>query len=115
MRVDTDRVALGEVAFEQPQRERVLDQPLERALERPRAVGGIPAGLRDGLLRRVGQLEREAALGEPLAQPRELQLDDVGELLARQRLELDDLVDPVQELRPEDARAAPRRSGCSRS
>ncbi len=54
------------------------------------------------LLRRVGQLEAEATLGEPLAQPAQLELDDVGELLLRERVELDDLVDPVQELRPEE-------------
>ena len=35
----------------------------------------------------------------------ELLLDDLGDLLARERVELDDLVDPVQELRPEEARA----------
>ena len=43
LRVDADRVALAEVAFEQPQRERVLEQPLDRALQRPRAVGRVPA------------------------------------------------------------------------
>ena len=115
LRVRADRVALGELALEQPQRERVLDQALDRALERPGAVGRIPARLGDQLLRRVGQLEREPALGEPRAQPRELELDDLAELLARQRLELDDLVDPVQELGPEELAQLPRPSGCSRS
>ena len=37
LRVDADRVALGEVALEQPQRRRVLDQALSRALQRARA------------------------------------------------------------------------------
>ena len=41
--VRADRVALGELALEQPQRERVLEQPLDRALQRPRAVGRVPA------------------------------------------------------------------------
>ena len=53
------------------------------------------------LLRSVGQLEGQAPLGEPRAQPRELELDDLADLLAGQRLELDDLVDPVEELGPE--------------
>ena len=110
-----DGVALLELALEEPQRERVLDQPLERPLERPRAVGRIPAGLGDQLLRLVGQAQADRALAEPRAQPGELELDDLAELLARERLELDDLVDPVQELGPEDARAAPRPSGRSRS
>ena len=71
LRVDEDRVAGDEVAFEQPQRERVLEQPLDRALQRTGAVGRIPARRRRSRpSRRVGELEREAALGEPLAQPR---------------------------------------------
>src|SRR6266566_10039866 len=81
VRVDADRVALTEVALEQPQRERVLDEPLDRPLQRPRAVRGIPARLRDELLRRVGQLDLQAPVGEPVAQPRELHLDDLAQLL----------------------------------
>src|SRR6266540_3777559 len=96
------RVALGELSLEQPQRERVLDHPLDRALERAGAVGRIPAGLGDVLLRLRRQLDLDPAIGEPLPQPGELQLDDLGQLLARERLELDDLVDPVQELGAED-------------
>src|SRR3712207_7685907 len=68
-------------------RSRVLDESLERALERPRAVLGIPPGLGDVLLCRVRQLERDPALREPLPQARELELDDVGDLLASQRSE----------------------------
>src|SRR5215208_1742757 len=101
-RVDPDRVALAEAALEQRLRERVLDQALERPLQRPRAVRRVPAGLDEVLLRGVGELDRQPALREPPPQLCELQLDDVGELLLRQRMELDDLVDPVQELRPED-------------
>ena len=47
LRVDQDRVAGDEVALEQPQRQRVLEQPLDRALERPRAVGRVPARFGD--------------------------------------------------------------------
>ena len=63
-----------------PVREVALEQRAARAgsrrsrwiarFERPGAVRRIPAGLGERLLRRVGQLEREPALGEPLAQPR---------------------------------------------
>ena len=49
----------------------------------------------------VGHLETQTPLGEPLAQTPELELDDLGELLARQRLERHDLVDAIQELRAE--------------
>src|SRR5439155_26683475 len=34
-------------------------------------------------------------------EPSELKLDDLGDLIPREQLELDDLVDAVQELRPE--------------
>src|SRR5918911_976086 len=49
-------------------------------------------------LRRIRKLERDPAVGEPRAQPGELQLDDLRELLARELMELDDLVDAIQEL-----------------
>ena len=52
----------------------------------PRALGRIQPSSA-GLLRRIRDLERELPLREPLAQPRELELDDVGELLPRERLE----------------------------
>src|SRR5205823_8861784 len=91
----------GELALEQPKRERILDQPLECPLQRPGAVGWIPTCFGHELLRRFRELEPEAALGQPLAQPPELELDDLAQLLPRERLELDDLVDPVQELGPE--------------
>ena len=68
------------------QRERVLDQPLDRPLQRPRAEGGIPARLGDQLDRLVRELERDLPLGEPPAQPLELQLDDLGDLLAVERV-----------------------------
>src|SRR5918995_6127197 len=78
LRVDADRVAVGELALEQPLREGVLDQPLERALQRPGTVGGVPAGLPEHLLRRVRQLEREPPLGEPRAQTLELEPRDLA-------------------------------------
>ena len=63
LRVDVDGVALAELALQQPQRERVLDQPLDRALERAGAVGRVPACLGEDFLRRIRQLEPQAALG----------------------------------------------------
>src|SRR5581483_11618605 len=73
-RVDEDGVALVELVLEQPQGERVLDQPLERALQRPGAVGRVPTRVGDGLLRRVRELQREPPLGQAPPQPGELQL-----------------------------------------
>src|SRR5947208_14627095 len=80
-RVDPHRVAVRKLAFEQAEGKRVLDHALDRTLERPGAVGGIPAGVGEHLLRVVRQLELDSALGQTPAQTRELQLDDLGELL----------------------------------
>ena len=47
VRVDLDRVARREAAGEDLLRQRVLDLLLDRALQRPRAVDRVEAGLRD--------------------------------------------------------------------
>ena len=47
------------------------------------------------------KLEGEFALGEPRRQAAHLDVDDLPKVLARERLEHDDLIDPVDELRPE--------------
>src|SRR5919198_5726607 len=99
--VGQDRVALAEAALEERRRERVLDQALQRTLQRTRTVRRIPTCLRQQLLRRRRQLDVDPPLRQPSPQSRELELDDLRELLARELLEDDDLVDPVQELRPE--------------
>src|SRR5689334_215492 len=80
--VDPDGVALAEITLEEPQRERVLEEALDRALERPGAVGGVPTGVGDHALRLVGQLELQATLGEPAPEPPELLLDDLADLVA---------------------------------
>ena len=53
---------------EQAQRQGVLHQPLQSPLQGARAIGRVPAGVREGLLGRVRQLEPEPAVGQPLAQ-----------------------------------------------
>src|SRR3954465_9984693 len=77
--VDADRVPIGEVAFEQTQRERVLEPALDRALQRARAIRRIPACLGERFLRGTGQLERDVTLGQPFAEALELQLDDLAD------------------------------------
>ena len=51
-------------------------------------------------------MQRDVALGQTVAHEAELNLDDLLQILQRQRLEDDDLVDPVQELRAEVLSAA---------
>ena len=74
-----------EVALKQPQRQRILEQPLNRPLERTRPIGRIPARIADRLLRLVGELDLQVASSQPLTEPLELQLDDVLQLMARLR------------------------------
>ena len=115
-RVDEDGVAVGEVALEQPQRERVLEQPLDRALERPGAVGRVPAGLGERLLRGVASARARGRRSASRSRRRASWSSTISPSCSRgQRLELDDLVDPVQELGPEVVAHRRRRCGCSRS
>ena len=96
-----DRIALREPTLEQLEGKRILDEALDRTLQRPCAIRGIPTLLRKQFLGGVSDLELDPALAQALAESRQLQLDDLRQLLARQRLERDDLVHAIQELRPE--------------
>ena len=80
-----------------------------------RAPYVIPAGVGDDLLRLVVQVELDPPVAEAFALPRHLELDDLAELILRQRLELHDLVDAVEELRAVDLAHRLRRSGGSTS
>src|SRR5207244_1244529 len=55
--------------------ERVLDVALDRAPQRPRAHCRIPALLDQQLLRVLGEVERQLAIGHRLAAPPQRQLD----------------------------------------
>ena len=81
-RVDDDRVALGELALEHAQRQRVEHPPLDRPLQRPRAIGRIIPFLHEEVLRRVGQLDLDLPIGQPLHQPAQLDVDDLLHVLA---------------------------------
>jgi hypothetical protein len=63
-----------------------------------RAVGRVVAEVAEQRAGVVGQLERDAALGDALDDVLDLETDDLADLLAGQRLELDDVVEAVDEL-----------------
>src|SRR5437867_5058082 len=102
-RVDRDRVARVELALEQHLRERVRDLVLDRTRERTCPEVGVVADSGDVIPRRVRHDERDLLRGELLAHAHELELDDLADLLPVEGLEDDGRVDPVQELRPEEA------------
>ena len=82
--------------------ERILDAALDRAAQRPGAHRRVVALLDEQLLRVVGELDRRLVLRHLLAQALEQEVDDLRDLLLRELVEDDDLVDAVQELGPED-------------
>src|SRR5213078_1839760 len=100
VRRHANRVAGPEVPAQDPLRERILELLLDRALERPRAVHGVEAGLREPIARFRREHELDVALREPLVQILELDVDDLADVLRLERMEHDDVVDSVDELRP---------------
>src|SRR3989442_1318901 len=102
-RVDADAVPLVELALEQHLRQRIRDLVLDLARERARAEVRVVAHGRDVVLRLVGHDERDLLGRQLLAHAHELELDDLADLGPVERLEHDGRVDPVEELRPEEA------------
>src|SRR5215471_5404982 len=80
--VDDDGIAFAEVALEHPQRERIEDLPLDRALQRTRAVGWIVPFTHQQFLCGVGELHVDLALFEPPDEAGELDVDDLLQVLA---------------------------------
>ncbi|KOT22176.1 hypothetical protein DM52_2199 [Burkholderia mallei] len=98
LHVDRNHVLRPEAAREDQLRDRILDLLLDRALERPRTEQRIVADLADLLERGLRHVERHVELREPVVQTRELNLRDRLDVAAVERVEHDDVVDPVQEL-----------------
>src|SRR5206468_8465185 len=99
--VDDHGVTLDELVLEQPEGERVLNQALDGALERPRPKRRVVALPAEERLGRVGDIELDALGPETPLEVAELDLDDPSDLRAPERVEDHDLVDPVEELRPQ--------------
>ena len=111
--VDGDLVAGLEPAAEHHPRELVLDQALDRPPQRAGAELRVEALAREQLDRLVAELDLDPLRAQPPCQPVEQQLRDLGQLLVGEGPEDDDLVDPVDELRPEALRSISMRSSFS--
>ena len=108
--VRDDGVALREPPFEELERERVLDQALDRALQRPRAVRRVPALLREQLLRR-SVTSRSIRRSASRARSRASWSSTISASCSRvSGSNDDDLVDAIQELRPEAVAQLVRRA-----
>ncbi len=94
-------IAIPDVAGQDHLGERILEIALDHPLQRPCAVGGVPALGGEPVARRGIERQHDLAIGQELLEPRELDLDDPAHLAPLKTVEQDDLVDAVQELRPE--------------
>src|SRR2546425_836780 len=99
--VHVDPSTLGHLPAHDRLGERILDVLLDRPPKLARSVLRVVALVHQGRLggRREDQLD--ALLGELLVDPVEHQPNDLLDVRQRERVEHDDVVDPVDELRPE--------------
>src|ERR671922_198128 len=100
--VDEDRRAGLDGPAEHEVRERVLDKPLDRTTQRPGAHRRVVALVDEELLGVVRELDLGLVLAHLDLEAVHEQIDDGEDLLPRQLVEDDDLIDPVEQLGPED-------------
>src|SRR5487761_1821582 len=96
--VDSDRVALAELALEQHHRQRVLYEALNRALQGTGSIDRVPTTLREQLACGISDHEMHPSVRQPVFESLQLNIDDGSQLLLGQRLEDDHLVDAVEKL-----------------
>src|SRR5215213_6421284 len=99
--VNDDGVAGAELAAYDSAREGVLDVASYGPRQRSSAELRVVALLGEELLRRVGDLDLDALAFQVLVQAREHDVHDLQHVLLGEGLEDDDLIYPVEELRPE--------------
>src|SRR4030095_16722191 len=103
LHVDLDSRAVDELAADDSFRQRVLDVLLDRPAKLPGTVGRVGALHGEGVLRRRGEDKLDTLLGQLLVDAGDHEPDDALDVLLVERVEDDDVVDPVEELRPERA------------
>ena len=99
--VGLDDRARRPLALKQLFGQRIFQEALDGAAQRTGAVRGIGAFLGDELVRGIGKVDGHVHGDQALAQVGHHKLRDFDDLILRQGLEHDDLVDTVEEFRPE--------------
>ena len=99
--VDVDRAGRRQVAGQQFVGKLVLQTLLDDSLQWSGTVGWVVAFLGEQIASPVGDFEFESVGGKLLFDLVQLQIDDLTNLFASQRMENDRLVDSVEELRQE--------------
>src|SRR5688572_7541322 len=98
---DDDVISLREPSLEHSHRQRILEQALDRPLQRTCTERRIVALRRQYFPGSGCQLQTQLPVGEQLLQASQLEIDDVLDLSLAQRPEDDDVVDTVEKLRAE--------------
>ena len=99
--IDLHRVPFGKFAVEDARGQRVFDLLLDQALQRTGAEGGIVAAFGKLGLGGISNRQMKTAAFEAQLKIAQLDVDDVLEVLLSQRVEDDDFIHAVEELRPE--------------
>src|SRR5213594_21094 len=92
---DDDGVAIAEASLEHGEGEGVLNQLLDRPLERTSTEGRVVALLGEHALRVRRHVECDLALGEQALEALQLQVDDALDLFRRKGAEENRVVDAV--------------------
>src|ERR1700733_7567215 len=90
-----------EGAAQDVRRQRILNLLLDGPLQRPGAVNRVETRLAQQVARTVFEHDVQIAFLQTLAQVHQLDVDDLADLLGAQRMEHDNVIDPVDELRSE--------------
>src|SRR5260370_1069643 len=98
LRVDLDRIAIANGAIENATGDAVLDLLLNDALEGACSKLRVEAHLCQQIPCGIGELQRDVPLGQARAQTIDLDVHNIPQLLTRDLMEDDDLIDAVDEL-----------------
>src|SRR5262245_29775862 len=85
--IHADHVTFVVLALEHGQRQGILQQALYGSLQRPRPVHGIVSFGHQQTARARRQLQRQLAIGQQRSDARDLQVEDMVDLVAPQRAE----------------------------
>src|SRR5580693_8474167 len=102
LRLDRDSGPVPDLAGEQLDGERVDDEPLDRPLQRTGAELRVEPLAGEEGPGPLGRPDLDPAVLHPALHERELEVDDPLDLRFPERVEHDEVVEPVEELRPEE-------------
>ena len=103
LHINIDDRATRPFTFQDLLGDRVLKQALDRATQWTGTKGKVGPFLSDQTIRSIGHIDGHVLLDQTIAKIGHHEVHDLDDLVFRERLEHDDLIDTVQELRTEQA------------